>query len=172
MNTSLTRKTQALNTISNNPNVKLAQTLTSLTNHPEGSMQRVFNHFDVAATLIDLPIYREGIQVSDFQIPTSDEFATAQSADPELKKLRLWMDEHRTPSTDELALLSSHLICLAQIRDETSLHDGVIVFRRADDPERELILVLSSLTERVFHFFHESPGGAYQTAKATSAKVI
>ncbi len=133
---------------------------------------RSFYHLDVAAALIDLPISREGIQVSDFQISTSNEFATAQSADPELKQLRQWIDEQRTPLTDEVAPLSAHLKCLAQIRDETSLNDGVIVLRLADDPERELIVVTSSLIERVFRFFHEGPGGAHQAAKATSAKVI
>ncbi len=139
---------------------------------PEGFPVRSFNHLDVAALLIYLPISREGIQVSDFQIPINDEFATAQSADPELKQLRQWIDAQRTPSAEELAPLIGHLKCLAQIRDETSLHDGVIVHMRADDPDRELIVVPSSLFKRVIRFFHEGPGGAHQAAKATSAKVI
>ena len=139
---------------------------------PEGPMPRSFNHLDVAAPLIDVPISREGIQVSDFQIPTSDDFATAQSADPELKPLRLWIDEQRTLSTDELASLSGHLKFLAQIRDETSFRDGVIVRSRADNPERKLELVPSALAERVICFCHEGSGGADQAAKATSAKVI
>ena len=139
---------------------------------PEGPLPRSFNHLDVAAPLIDLPISREGILVSDFQIPTSDEFATAQSADPELKQLWLWIDEQRTPSADELAPSSGYFKCFAQLLSEISLHDAVIVLRRADDFERELILVPSALVERVILFFHEGPGGAHQTAKATSAKII
>ena len=58
---------------------------------------RPFNPVDVAAAIIDLPIFRAGMQVNDFQISTSEEFATAQSADIELKQLRQWIDEQRTP---------------------------------------------------------------------------
>ena len=112
------------------------------------------------------------VQVSNFQIPTSDEFATAQSVDPEHKQLLLWIDTKITLSTDELAPLSGHLKCLAQIREEASLHDGVIALRRADNSERELVLVPSALAKRVIRFFYKGPGGAHQTAKATSANVI
>ena len=45
---------------------------------------RLFNPIDVAAPIIDLPISRAKIQVNNFQTPTSEEIATAQSADPEL----------------------------------------------------------------------------------------
>ena len=55
---------------------------------PEGPMPRYFNHLDVAVSLSNLSISREKVQVSDVQIPTSDEFVTAQTADPELKQLR------------------------------------------------------------------------------------
>ena len=53
-----------------------------------------------------------------------------------------------------------------------SLHDSVIILRRSDDPQRELIVVPSSLIERVIRLFHEGPGGAHQPAKATVAKII
>ncbi len=53
-----------------------------------------------------------------------------------------------------------------------SLHNSVIILRRSNDPQRELIVVLSSLIERVFSFFHKGPGGAHQAAKATAAKII
>ena len=46
-------------------------------------------------------------------------------------------------STDELALLSSHLKCLAQIRDETLLHYGVIVVKSADDPVKKIIVIFN-----------------------------
>ena len=39
---------------------------------PEGPLPRSFNHIDVAAPIIDLLISRKGVQVSDFQIPTSE----------------------------------------------------------------------------------------------------
>ena len=139
---------------------------------PEGFLPRSFNHLDVAAPIIDLPISGAGIQVNEFQIPTSEEFATAQSADPELKQLRKWINERRTPSADEVAPSSGHLKCFAQLLSVASLHDAVIVLRSADDPERELILFPSALVERVIRVFHEGPGGAHQVAKATSAKII
>ena len=60
----------------------------------------------------------------------------------------------------------------AQIFNELSLRDSVIVLKRIDNPERELILLPSSLTERIIRFFHEGPGGSHQAAKATSSKVI
>ena len=123
-----------------------------------------FNPLDVAAPIIDMPYSRVGIQVNNFLIPTSEEFATALSADKKLKQLQQWIDKQRTPSADELAPSSGHLKCFAQLLSETSLHDAVIVIRRADDPERELAVVLSALVERVIRFFHEGPGGAHQAA--------
>ena len=44
---------------------------------PQDSLHEEFNSLDVAAPLIELPISREGIQAADFQIPTSEEIATA-----------------------------------------------------------------------------------------------
>ena len=102
---------------------------------PEGPLPRFFNHLDVAVPLIDQSIYHEWVQVSNFQNPTSEAFATAQSTDAELKQLRQSIDEQRTPSADELAPLSGNLKCFAQLLSETSFHDAVIVLRRADDPE-------------------------------------
>ena len=77
-----------------------------------------------------------------------------------------------TPSADERAPLSGHLKSFAQLLSETSLHDAVIVLRRADDPERELILVPTALVERVIRLFHEGPEGAHQISKTTLAKII
>ena len=138
---------------------------------PQDLSPEEFNSLDVAAPLIELPISREGIQAADFQISTSEEIAM-QSADAELKQLRQWIEVKRTSSTDELAPLSVHLKCYAQLLSEMSLHDSVIILRRSDDPQRELIVVPSSLIERVIRFFHEGPGGAHQAAKATAAKII
>ena len=53
-----------------------------------------------------------------------------------------------------------------------SLYDSVIILRRSDDPQIKLIMVPSSLIERVIRFFHKGPGGAHQAAKATAAKII
>ena len=43
---------------------------------PEGPLLRSFYHLDASAPLIDLPLSCERIQVNDFQISTSDEFAS------------------------------------------------------------------------------------------------
>ncbi len=117
-----------------------------------------------------MPTSREGIRVLDFQISCCEEIAAAQSADTEFKQLWQWIEEKRTPSTDELASQSCHLKCFAQLLSEMSLHDTVIILRRSDDPQRELIVVPSFLVERVIRFFHEGPGGAHQAAKANAAK--
>ena len=128
---------------------------------PQDSSPEEFNSFDVAAPLIELPISREGRQAADFQISTSEEIATAQSTNAELKQLRKWIEKNRTPSTDELAPQSGHLKCFAQLLSEMSLHDCAIILRRSDDPHRKLIVVPSSLIERVICFFHKGPGGAH-----------
>ncbi len=51
---------------------------------PHDSSPEEFNSLDVAASLIELPISREGIQAADFQIFTSEEIAAAQGTDAEL----------------------------------------------------------------------------------------
>ena len=60
----------------------------------------------------------------------------------------------------------------AQLFEEISIRDGVIIIKRHDDPERELTIVPSAKVEHIIRFYHEGPGGAHQAAKATSAKVI
>ena len=60
----------------------------------------------------------------------------------------------------------------AQLLDQISLRESVLIVKRSDDPGRELILVPSSLSERVIRFFHEGPGGAHQAPKAILAKII
>ena len=61
---------------------------------------------------------------------------------------------------------------LAQLFNDMSIRDGVIIVKRHDDPERELTVVPSAKVEHIIRFYHEGPGGAHQAAKATSAKVI
>ena len=131
-----------------------------------------FNSLDVTAPLIALPISREGIQVLDFHIPSSEEIAAAQSADAELKQLRKWTDEKQAPSTDKLAPQSGHLKCFAQLLSEILLHDSVIFLRRLDAPEREPLLVPSFLTGRVIRVFREDPGKALQVDENISAQVV
>ena len=61
---------------------------------------------------------------------------------------------------------------LAQLFDQTSILEGVLVIRRHDDPERKLTIVPSTQFEHIIRFYHEGPGGAHQAPKATSAKII
>ena len=61
---------------------------------------------------------------------------------------------------------------LAQLFDQISIREGVLVIRRHNDPERELTIVPSTQVEHVILFYYAGPGGAYQASKATSAKII
>ena len=63
---------------------------------PEHPQARAFEFLDGPAPLTDLPISLEGVRVDDFQIPTSEEFATAQSADSELRQLRRQINKQIT----------------------------------------------------------------------------
>ena len=62
-----------------------------------------------SAPILDLPISREGVRAEDFTIPSREEFAAEQAADPELKTLSTWLDNKRCPSQDDLAPLSSRM---------------------------------------------------------------
>ena len=125
-----------------------------------------------SAPIVDLPISREGLTSEDFTIPTREEFATEQKADIELKQLREWINNKQCPSADELAGLSSRMKAFAQLYNQISIREDVIVIKRHDDPERELTVVPSSKVDMIIRFYHEGPGGAHQAPKATSAKII
>ena len=141
-----------------------------LDDDPQDSFPEEFNSLDVAAPLIELPILREGIQAAYFQIPTSDEIATAQLTDAELKQLKQWIEEKGTLSIDELAPQSGHLKCFAQLLNEMSLHDSVIILRRSDDPQRELIGLPSSLIERVIFSFTNAHEASIKPPRQTRPK--
>ena len=130
------------------------------------------NMLQTSAPIVDLPISREGLEPEDFTIPSREEFVTEQKADAELKQLRQWLEVNQCPSADELAALSGRMKALAQLFEQISIQDGLLVIKREDDPERELTLVPSAKVEHIIRFYHEGPGGAHQAAKATSAKVI
>ena len=121
---------------------------------------------------MDLPISREGLTSEDFTIPTREEFSTEQKSDIELNQLREWIEKKQCPSADELAGLSSRMKAFAQLYDQLSIREDVIVIKRHDDPERELTVVPSSKVDMIIRFYHEGPGGAHQAPKATSAKII
>ena len=127
--------------------------------------------YDSVLPLIDMPISRDGLTADSISIPTAYELSAAQSEDPELKQVRLWLDQKQCPSGNVLAPLSDNMKIFAQFFSELSLRDSVIVLKRTDDPERELILLPSSLTERIIRGFHECLRGSHQAAKATSSKI-
>ena len=51
---------------------------------------------------------------------------------------------------------------LAQLFDQISTRDGVLVIRRHDDPERELSIVPGERVKHIIRFYHEGPGGSHQ----------
>ena len=127
---------------------------------------------DRSTPIVDMPISREGTTAEDFAIPGPEEFQAEQEADTELMQLRAWINSGQCPSVDSLAPMSGRMKALSQVFEETHIKEGVLVLRRLDDPERDLIIVPSSRVENIIRFFHEGPGGAHQAPKATSAKII
>ena len=130
------------------------------------------NVLQTSTPFVDLPISREGLEPEDFSIPTREELAQDQEADMDLKRLRDYVQTQHCTTTDELAPFSGRLKTLAQLLDQISVRDGVLVFHRNDDPQRELTIVPEACVERVIRFYHEGPGAAHQATKATSAKII
>ena len=59
----------------------------------------------------------------------------------------------RSPSADDLAPFSVRVKALAELLEQISVREGVFVIRRHDDPERELVIVPSSLCECVIASF-------------------
>ena len=127
---------------------------------------------DFSAPAIDLPISREGATVEELAIPSADEFVDAQLRDPDLIHLRKWVIEQKFSTSEEIAGLGAKAKELAQISDQIRLCKNILVLKRIEDPERELILVPAGLEQRIIRIFHEGVGAAHQAAKATAAKVI
>ena len=130
------------------------------------------NALATSMPFVDLPISREGLEPEDFTIPTREEFIEAQKRDIEIEQLRNWVESHHPPSTDDVAPMSNRMKALTQLFDELRLADGLLVIRRHDDPERELVIVPDACVERLIRFYHEGPGSAHQAAKSTSARII
>ena len=130
------------------------------------------NFISTSVPLVDIPISREGLVPEDFSIPTREEFAKEQEADTELLQLQHWVESKQCPSIDELAAFSGRMKAYAQLFDQISIQDGVLVIRRHDDPTRELTIVPGARGEHIIRFYHEGPGGSHQAPKATSAKII
>ena len=130
------------------------------------------NFISTSAPLVDIPISREGLVPEDLTISTREEFTKEQETDTELIQLRKWIESKQCPSADELAELSGRMKSLAQLFDQISIREGVLVIRRHDDPERELTILPSCQVAHIIRFYHEGPGGAHKAPKATSAKII
>ena len=60
----------------------------------------------------------------------------------------------------------------AQLYNQISTRERVLVLRPLDDPERELVIVVTSRIELVVRYYHECPGSAHQAPKSTSVKFI
>ena len=105
-------------------------------------------------------------------VPTWSEFAATVSADNELQEVKKWLETGEVPVPDVLAAQSARLKEYAQLREQLMLRDGLIFLKRADDPERELIVVPANLVERIIRYNHEGLGAAHQAAKATAARTL
>ena len=127
---------------------------------------------NTAMPVVDIPISREGLTEADFIVPTWSEFANAVEEDPELHIVKQWLETNRVPTPDELAAHSAHIKEYAQLREQLTLRDGLLFLRRADDPQRELVVVPAGLVERIIRYNHEGLGAAHQAAKATSARTL
>ena len=127
---------------------------------------------DFSGPAIDLPISREGATVEELAILSAEEFADAQLQDPDLVIMRKWVKEQKSPTSEETAGLGAIAKELAQISNQTQLPENVLVLKRVEDPERELILVPAGLEVRIIRVLHEAVGTSHQAAKATAAKVI
>ena len=69
-----------------------------------------------------------------------------------------------------MAPLSGRIKALAQVFDQVSLRDSVLIIRRHVDPERELIIVPNTLGERIIQVYHEGFGGAHQAPKGDNGE--
>ena len=123
------------------------------------------NFNSTSVPLVDLPISREGLLPKDFIIPTREELAAEQKADTELRQLRDWIESKQPPSAEGLAGFSGRIKSLAQIFDQISVREDVLVIRRHDDPERELTIVPNTRVEHIIRYYHEGPGGAHQAQR-------
>ena len=130
------------------------------------------NIISTSVPLVDIPISREGLVPEDFSIPTREEFAKKQEADTELLQLRNWVESKQCPSTDKLGAFRGRIKALAQLFDKISIHDGVLVIRRHDDPTRELTIVPNARVKHIIRFNHEGPVESNQALKAISAMII
>ena len=69
-----------------------------------------------------------------------------------------------------MAPLSDRVKELAQVFDQVSARDSVLIIRRQTDFERELIIVLNAFDELIIRYYHEGFCGADQAPKAKLAK--
>ena len=125
---------------------------------------------DFSAPAIDLPIPRESATVEELAIPSAEEFADAQLQDPDLITLRKWVKEQKFQTSEEIAGIGARTKELAQISDQTQLRENILVLKRVEDPERELIIVPAGLEERLIRILH-GVGAAHHAAKATAQTI-
>ena len=129
-----------------------------------------FNYTSVP--LVDLPILRKRLLPEDVIIFTREKLAAEQKVDTELRQMQDWIESQQPPSADELAGFSGRIKSLAQLFDQISIREDVLVIRRHDDPECELTIVPNTRVEYIIHYYYKGLGGAHQAPKATSAKNI
>ena len=126
------------------------------------------NEFEMAKPIIDWPISREGLTLDDFVAPTSIEVAAAQQEDEVLRQVREWVKAAKCPTAEDVAPLSGFLKSFAQLVNELSLRENVLILKQSDDSERGLIIVPTSLTEHINVF---GPEGYHQAITVISANL-
>ena len=97
--------------------------------------------YDIFIPLNDLQISRDGLSAHDFSVPTCEEFQTAQSNNTDLSLLRESINRKVCPSIDKLAPLSGRMKSYDQVINEISLRKGILITRRHDASDRDLISV-------------------------------
>ena len=105
-------------------------------------------------------------------MPSAAEFADAKLKDSDLVLLRKWITKNKQPTPEEIAEFSARVKEFVQIADQTQIREKVLILKRVEDPERELIMVPAELVERVIRILHEGVSAAHQAAKTTTTKII
>ena len=85
---------------------------------------------------LDLPISREGTSTSDLQTPTATEFRLAQEEDPDLRRVRDWIEQDQAPTADEVARFGARLKELAELLDRIYRREEVLVLRSEENRNR------------------------------------
>ena len=112
---------------------------------PLGTSPRDKIFFDVSLPIVNLPISNAGISADDFTIPKSEKLEQTQNYNTELQLFCEWINANQCSSAVDLATFSGRIKSFAQVFNQISLRDSVLIIWRHDGSEGELIIVLNDL---------------------------